>query len=292
MSIRTGAGYRLNPAFSLHTDGAQACLYAADRVSGSVLRGVPARMVEQLWEHAGRHGQIDGEVFADHPLGVPEHRWTAFVEQLARRGVLEPVDRAPAAAALPDPVTSVRVEAPDRLAAATERALAGCAVAVEVSRLVRSGGPHELVVLVDDRYHVARHRELNRQAALTGAAFLSVRVLPGGHEIGPLVLPGSGACFECYWQRLQAPFVEDGPPSWVADREPRGCFRPPGRLGELVVGGALHALAVEVHSVLHGPVPATLSAALTADLARQRTEVRRILEVPGCGHCALAVGAA
>ncbi|HEY3688795.1 MAG TPA: TOMM precursor leader peptide-binding protein [Pseudonocardiaceae bacterium] len=290
MSPTVSTGYRLSAGFSLHFDGVEVCLYSADRVSGTVLRGLTARMAEQLWHHGERHGVITDELFSARPLGIPADLWQALVAELCRRGILEPMERPPAASsALPTPITAVRVETPVRLREQISMLLSACGATIHVAQLeTRAAGPHELVVLLDDRFHVARHRELNRMAALAGAPFLSLRLMARSYEMGPLVLPGIGACFECYWQRLQAPFTEDGPPAWVADSAPRGCFLEPGRVGQLVTSSALHALALEIHRALHGPTPTTLSCVLSVDLEQSRTHRRRVLEVPGCGDCALA----
>jgi bacteriocin biosynthesis cyclodehydratase domain-containing protein len=282
--------YRLGAGFSLHLDGVEACLYSADRVSGTVLRGLAAQMTQQLWHHGECHGNITDELFASEPLGIPRERWLALAAELYRRGVLEPAEP-PAAgnSQLPDRVTAVRLEAPPRLREATVELLVGCGAEVTTGRRAAAPAPaHELMVLIDDRFDIAQHRELNRRAILAGAVFLSLRLMARGYEIGPLVLPGLGACFECYWQRLQAPFTEDGPPPWVAGSAPRGCFQQPGRVGELVTSSALHALALEIHRVLHGPAPATLSDVLSVDLEQCRTHRRRVLEIPGCGACTLA----
>lgn len=290
MSPHVSTGYRRSAGFSLHLDGVEVCLYSADRVSGTLLRGLAARMTEQLWRHGERHGVITDELFAAEPLGITADRWQALVVELCQRRILEPVERPPAvSSALPSPITAVRVETPARLREQTSLLLSACGATVRVAQLeTRSAGPHELVVLVDDRFHVARHRALNRMAALAGAPFLSLRLMARSYELGPLVLPGLGACFECYWQRLQAPFTEDGPPAWVAGSAPSGCFQEPGRVGELATSSALHALALEIHRVLHGPTPATLSGVLSVDLEQSRMHRRRVLEVPGCGDCALA----
>ena len=293
MSVDLPMRYRLSAGFSMHFDGVEVCLYSADRVSGMVLRGLAARMAHQLWHHGERDGVVTGELFASQPLGIPEDRWVALAVELCRRGVLDPVDRPDAVdASLPEKITTVRVEAPARLREGTAVLLSGCGAEVTTGRPdTGPTGAHELVVLVDDRFDIARHREHNRRGVLAGAAFLPLRLMARAYEIGPLVLPGMGACFECYWQRLQAPFIEDGPPPWVADSTPRGCFHEPGRVGALVTSSALHALALEVHRVLHGPTPTTLSGVLSVDLEQSRMHRRRVLEVPGCGACALAVPA-
>jgi bacteriocin biosynthesis cyclodehydratase domain-containing protein len=293
MSADLPVRYRLSAGFSLHLDGVEVCLYSADRVSGTVLRGLAARMAQQLWHHGERAGVITEELFGSQPLGIPGDRWVALAAELCRRGVLEPVDRPDAVdAGIPEKITAVWVEAPARLREEIAVLLSGCGAEVITGRRdAGRAGAHELVVLVDDRFDIARHRERNRQGVLAGAAFLSLRLMARAYEIGPLVLPGMGACFECYWQRLQAPFTEDGPPPWVADSTPRGCFQEPGRIGELVASSALHALALEIHRVLHGPTPTTLSGVLAVDLEQCRTHRRRVLEIPGCGGCALAVPA-
>ena len=293
MSVDLPMRYRLSAGFSLHSDGVEVCLYSADRVSGTVLRGLAARMAHQLWHHGERDGVITEELFGSRPLGIPADRWVALAAELCRRGVLEPFDRPDAVdTGLPEKITALRVEAPARLREEAAGLLSGCGAEVITDRPEADpAGADELIVLVDDRFDVARHRERNRRAVLAGAAFVSLRLMARAYEIGPLVLPGMGACFECYWQRLQAPFIDDGPPPWVADSTPRGCFREVGRLGELVTSSALHALALEVHRILHGPTPTTLSGVLSVDLEHCRTHRRRVLEIPGCGTCALAVPA-
>ena len=108
-------------------------------------------------------------------------------------------------------------------------------------------------------------------------------------EIGPFVCPGDAACFECYWQRLWSPLASGGGmPAWLPDSVPLGVPTVPGG-DELLLGVAAGYVAHELEKITSGrQVPLTLSAVLDIDLHAASTTRRRVVEVPGCGVCALA----
>lgn len=286
----TAREYVFSPGYTAHDDGVDFCFYSVARTKGSTLRGLAAEMARALLAMAGPAGRIPVSLFDRAPLGLPAHRWLAFAEQLTERGIL--------GADQPDVHASGETGAillctggdvGEQTAGALSE-LGIDTVPADVSDLDAAIRQDlRLVLLADDSYDVRLHRRVNTLAVSRGLPTLYLRIMPALVEIGPFVLPGESPCFECYWQRLQAPLLAEGPAGWVAE-SPFTVFRDVGPMTEIVWRLGTQLLATEVTRITVSGVgtPTTIGTVVRFDPDALTLHHHRVLEVPGCPSCRLA----
>jgi bacteriocin biosynthesis cyclodehydratase domain-containing protein len=282
--------YVFSPGYTAHDDGVDFCFYSVARTKGSTLRGLAAEMARALLAMAGPTGRVPASVFDHAPLGLPAHRWLAFAEQLTERGILG-ADQ-PDAHASPEAGKILLCTDGDfgKQAADALSELGIDTVPAAVSELdMAIRQDVRLVLLADDSYDVRLHRRLNTLAVSRGVPALYLRIMPALVEMGPFVLPGESPCFECYWQRLQAPLLAEGPAEWVAE-SPFTVFRDIGPMAEVIRRLGIQLLATEVLriTVPEAGTPTTIGTVVRFDPDALTLRHHRVLEVPGCASCRLA----
>ncbi|MFE2302490.1 TOMM precursor leader peptide-binding protein [Streptomyces sp. NPDC059445] len=300
MITNQNPGFIVSPEYTVHDDGVDLCFYSVHRTKGTTLRGLAAVMTRSLLESAGGNGQLNPFEPATDDHGIGADRWQKLVDELHNRGILTTVGNQEASE--PEQLqvrilgdSSERVES---LADLVAEAILPSGLPVTHSTVaeLREEGMapakgRQLVILASDGYDVPLHRQVNSLAISAGLPLLFVRALSTVIELGPFVLPGNGPCFECYWQRLQAPIAAEGPADWVRET--------PGRRYADVSWRATNARRIASHLTalevghIAGPldaVPATMAKVGRFDPEHLSWSFRRVLEVPGCGHCRLANG--
>jgi bacteriocin biosynthesis cyclodehydratase domain-containing protein len=282
--------YVFSPGYTAHDDGVDFCFYSVARTKGSTLRGLTAEMARSLLAMAGPGGRVPVSLFDRAPLGLPARRWLAFAEQLTKRGILG-TDQpdGPASHEAGRILLCADGDFGDRAAGALSE-LGIDTVSAEASGLdaaIRQDV--RLALLADDSYDVRLHRRMNTLAVSHGVPALYLRIMPALVEIGPLVLPGESPCFECYWQRLQAPLLAEGPAGWVAESA-FTVFREAGPMTEMVWRLGIQLLATEVTriTVPGAGTPTTIGTVVRFDPDALTLRHHRVLEVPGCPSCRLA----
>jgi bacteriocin biosynthesis cyclodehydratase domain-containing protein len=279
--------------------------YFPQKGTGTVLRGVGATLFRAL-APALRRGATLRDACAATTL-VDEATTSAFLATLVERGIA--VSDVETAATAPDGLASraVGICGSARLVSgvvARLRSMGATRMFVDAGAVAALGLPEaaadavrpleattrlDLLVFVDDALHVERHRQLNREALRAGTRFLSVRLTRAGFELGPLVLPGKSACFDCYWTRLQAGVLE-APPAWVVTPDATvDAWEAPRHAADASVRAiAMEHVALEIARAVGGEgTPLALGALLEHDCTTLDTRRRPILEVPGCTACAL-----
>jgi bacteriocin biosynthesis cyclodehydratase domain-containing protein len=286
----TAREYVFSPGYTAHDDGTDFCFYSVARTKGSTLRGLAAEMARSLLAMAGPAGRVPVSLFDRAPLGLPAHRWLAFAEQLTERGILG-ADQLDGHASRETGTILLCTggDFGDRAAGALSE-LGIDTVSADVSGLdVAIRQDVCLALLADDSYDVRLHRRMNTLAVSHGVPALYLRVMPALVEIGPFVLPGESPCFECYWQRLQAPLLAGGRADWVVE-SPFTVFREAGPMTEIVWRLGTQLLATEVARITVPGVgtPTTIGTVVRFDPDALTIRHHRVLEVPGCPSCRLA----
>ena len=282
--------YVFSPGYTAHDDGVDFCFYSVARTKGSTLRGVAAEMARALLAMAGPAGRVPVSLFDRAPLGLPAPRWLAFAEQLTERGILGADQLDGHASREAGAVLLCTGGDVGERAAGSLAELGIETVPADVSELdVAIRQDVRLVLLADDTYDVRLHRRVNTLAVSHGVPALYLRIMPALVELGPFVLPGESPCFECYWQRLQAPLLAEGPAGWVAE-SPFTVFPEVGPMTEAVRRLGIQLLATEVTriTVPGAGTPNTIGTVVRFDPDALTLRHHRVLEVPGCASCRLA----
>jgi bacteriocin biosynthesis cyclodehydratase domain-containing protein len=147
----------------------------------------------------------------------------------------------------------------------------------------------DLIVLLDDTQDIHKHQLINSAVMRNNLLFLSARLVGNSFELGPLVIPGKSACFNCYWQRAQASTLNSSPPSWYLDLEKRACAVSETDITHSLYSLAAHYIAIECWRCVTSLVcPTTLDRVIQHNIIHSTSQTHPILELPGCHACALA----
>jgi bacteriocin biosynthesis cyclodehydratase domain-containing protein len=275
------------------------CLYLPSEGRGFVARGLTGHLLTQLRDRFGDEtfgladlDRLDG--------GVEARAWRRLVKELCARGAVtrpdgdqEPPGTEPVA-----PV--VGVVGDHDFFGLLQRELPTDGE-LDVRVLAEAGRPWDperqlggawrdvtLVVSFDSQPNAAPTRALNRAVVAARRRHLPVRILGRATEIGPLVVPGDSACFECYWWRRQAQFGEtrpvsaellDGLVAGTTGRPDRAAMALARTHARLEVGRAIG---------LEPDVPESLGAVVTAHVHPLSVRTRPVLRLHDCPACAPA----
>ncbi|MFE5587705.1 TOMM precursor leader peptide-binding protein [Kitasatospora sp. NPDC056531] len=291
---------RLAADAALFDDSAEAVVYRSNSRSGFALRGLWGQLLGDVWDFVSSAGAADTDELAGHlaERGVDREEALEFITELTKRGALtteeqqvlrkEPLTSV-ALAGMPGAVDLLR----DLLSAGDHRRSDGLSVVDwEAGRAVRPS--QQAVVVIGDASDVALFKQVNREAMQSGSHFLSAMVGDGVLTVGPTVIPGGSACFQCFWTRRT---MEDdvSTPTWIADARPRahGASGDGGAEGAASRGMLVHMaaamLVAEIERLrLSVFAPALVSKVAVLSEATLRSEVHAVFPVPACPSCALA----
>jgi len=144
----------------------------------------------------------------------------------------------------------------------------------------------DLVVLLDDSSNIDLIRKWNSVTSNIGVPFLNVRIYNDSFEIGPLVLPGQCACFECYWKRIQSGDTKGEIPDWFFERKNTTNYLPYTFEKKLTLNVAIQYLTLECRKFSQGnSVPLSIGHVISQDLSKGKMRIIPLLEVPGCKVC-------
>jgi bacteriocin biosynthesis cyclodehydratase domain-containing protein len=284
--------YQLNERVLVHDDGTDIGFYSAAEGRGSVLRGLGAAVFRDLYPRLRRAPFMKAELAACPHLADDGTR-EEFLSLLLARKLVIPAGPSTREGPAPSRRKRLGLSGSRRLVELLQPRLEGLGLR-DISLEERDFSTEDvrgldLLVLVDDTLNIKKHRALNTLAMASGVNFLSVRLFGTTLELGPLVVPGASACFECYWHRLQAAATAGGPPPWLLELE-----RTPVAVSESSLAEALYPVAavhaaLEIHRCLEGGTPPLSLARLIAhDVSTLGTRFHPLLEVPGCHACAMA----
>ncbi|WP_394825530.1 TOMM precursor leader peptide-binding protein [Pendulispora albinea] len=297
--------YRMSQRLSCHDDGSSVYFYWPAEARGTALRGLAAELFRAL------RPVLQGDSVARATLvGALAHlvdaeRALELITMLNDKEVLVVDDGAgpkltslsekrialTGSARLIDPVV-IHLASFGARDLALEEPLLATPNGVRVTPTNLENGDLaslDLIALLDDRLNIRRHRELNAAAIAAKTKFVSMRLFGSSFEMGPLVLPGKTACFECFWHRLQAREEEHGPPKWFTEMTKPPIATSEGPTAEALYQIAAAHIALEIRRCLtRETVPISMGRVVEHDVAAPRLEVHRVLEVPGCQACGAA----
>jgi ribosomal protein S12 methylthiotransferase accessory factor len=166
------------------------------------------------------------------------------------------------------------------------RHAAGVAILAGADDVVLSAA--DVVLATCDYGRADRLQELSRAACAAGAVMVPAWLDGFTGHVGPITVPGAGACLRCYALRRAA---NDERPELSDALRRHATESPEGRgatgFVEPMTGvlGALCGLEIQR---LHDPrtSPAAVGRSLEIDLVRCQATARPVLAVPGCPDCA------
>gem|GEM_PF-4795987 len=140
----------------------------------------------------------------------------------------------------------------------------------------------ELAVVCPDHHRVSLLRTVNRACLERNVTWTSARTLGARVEVGPTVVPGETACFDCYEQRRQSNYNgyrED------AERAERLALQGLDT-GRLAVEAADGILVAEVLKLVGGfSRPMTYGSLFSLDLITLESRLHPVLKIPRCASC-------
>ncbi|RZU45543.1 bacteriocin biosynthesis cyclodehydratase domain-containing protein [Streptomyces sp. BK022] len=278
---------------ALFDDGKEVVVYRSTTRSGFALRGLWGDLLGVVWHRVIDGGADSGELVALlAERGVDREEATDFLAELTRRGVFtDPAEPAP----LSRPLERISVAGLPRAASLLTGLLSEQADGEDPTPEIVDWVPGEVaapgsraVVVVADATEIGLFREANRDALRSGSPFLTAMLGAGTVTLGPTVIPGGSACFECYWTRRT---MEDdaATPQWITRSRPRipgSAGKPGANSTGLHMATAL--LAREISRLRHGAFgPALVSKVSVLDEATFSGDVHAVFPVPSCRACAL-----
>ncbi|MFC5775867.1 hypothetical protein [Ectobacillus antri] len=149
-----------------------------------------------------------------------------------------------------------------------------------------------LILLLDNVHNIQQHLKLNNIAVLKGVPFLSCRTYGTNFELGPFVLSGNSACFECYWNRLQSSNVRDIVPDWVLELSLNTTeSHENGVYGKALYDYAINETCLEVFRYIHlKHVPITIGNVLRREIISNRIRFSPVMELFNCKTCLQSEG--
>jgi molybdopterin-synthase adenylyltransferase len=136
----------------------------------------------------------------------------------------------------------------------------------------------DLVVVAQDNFAAEPIRAVGRACHAANVTWMSLRRVRWETEIGPSVIPGVTACFECFERRREAALLS-------APERPRAFASMDAGHLHLPFGADL--VALEVVKILTGfGDPASLGHVLVFSPMRMSLDQHRILRIPDCPLCA------
>jgi len=148
-------------------------------------------------------------------------------------------------------------------------------------RLVKRGG--DLTLAVVDDYLRPPLAGLNREALASGRPWVLARLAGKVAWLGPRLVPGQTACWECLAQRLGNNRLAH---KFVEERRARGFLPlPSGRSSESTVRAAAHLLATSVARGLVTGEDGLASTLVTLDTVTLHTEHHTVVRRPQCPAC-------
>jgi bacteriocin biosynthesis cyclodehydratase domain-containing protein len=146
----------------------------------------------------------------------------------------------------------------------------------------------DCLVVTSDFGGLETMRDWNARALRGGFAFYPAVVQDGVAYLGPVVVAGSGACFECLWQRQNSHVEEPGD---RARTEPFAFFGQYVDAALPAMGSAAGYLASIELTRYFGRLPGfTPGTHVEVDLLTMRSAARKVLRVPRCAACGVHRG--
>lgn len=285
---------------ALFDDGKETVVYRTTTRSGFALRGLWGELLGVVWQRAIDGGAGTGELVALlAERGVDHEEATDFLDELTRRGVFadttepapvrRPLDQV-AVAGLPRASSLLRDLLAEQAGGHDGNKDEGPAPEVVAWTPGENPAPgSRAVVVVADASEVGLFRQANRDALRTGSPFLAAMLGDGTVTLGPTVIPGGSACFECFWTRRT---LEDDAttPAWITDARPRVPASAAARGHDTTrLHLAATLLAREISRLRHGGFgPALVSKVSVLSEATFAGELHAVFPVPSCRACALA----
>lgn len=300
MNAPNGTRFRFRADLMIDKRPDGVCLYLPSEGRGFVARGLTGHLLTQLRDRFG------DETFALADLdrldsGVEGRAWRRLVKELCTRGAVtrpEGDEELPGCTEPVAPVVGIVGDHGFFDLLQSELRIDGEAevrIVAEADR-PRDPGRHlatawrdvALVVSFDSEANAAPTRALNRAVVAARRRHLPVRTLGRAAEIGPLVVPGDSACFECYWWRRQAQFGGTRSVSAeLLDGLVGGAAGRPDRTAMALA--RIHALLEVRRAIgLEPDAPESLGAVVTAHVHPLSVRVRPVLRLHDCPACATA----
>ncbi|OPD56274.1 hypothetical protein [Bacillus anthracis] len=157
---------------------------------------------------------------------------------------------------------------------------------IETEELMYTETNINLILLIDNTHKIEKHLELNNLAISKKIPFLSCRIYGTNLEIGPFVFSGNSACFECYWNRLQANSSQNSIPNWILEANYNIPSVEHDTFGKALYDSALNEVCLEIlRHIQKKHVPITIGNVFRRDILSNRTKLSPVLELFECKSC-------
>jgi bacteriocin biosynthesis cyclodehydratase domain-containing protein len=143
-------------------------------------------------------------------------------------------------------------------------------------------GSGTFTVLCRDGYRPSEYRAVNRAALERAVPWTSARLTGLEFEIGPTVLPGHTACFECADLRQKSNLGDLAEHRIVEEFLDTGRLHP--EVPAFTPGVSLLSLEV-IKALSWFAAPVTCSSLYTLDLLRMQSRLHPVLKLPRCAVC-------
>lgn len=296
----------LNPKFHIYDNGQEICFYNSEETKGTVLRGIGVEFFRSINEKSKPldldlphvDETIDGEIWSEFLGSLIEKKIIIDKNDILNKNkknagnfTISVIGTHKMINQLLDLLRKVGfenfiIESGEKLEFSRHTEMN---IKTVESLKDMSKENTNIIIFADERADIKKTRHLNEMSTSKGIPFISLRMYSNSFELGPLVLPGQSACFECYWQRLQS--TSDYTTDWHLDYisgDINSSQSPEFFLNQNI---ALQYLTMEcLRFSLQEKIPISLGHVLSHDFSNGILRRSSILEIPGCEICKSAGG--
>lgn len=140
----------------------------------------------------------------------------------------------------------------------------------------------DFVVLTTDRPATDLGHRINEIAFDTGTPWISGRVWGVDAQVGPTVIPGRTACYECFDRRARGTMEDDTPFQPGTDGDAISASPTPLQSHARIVAGWV---ATDLFQLMETGAGVTLGGVIHFDLYRMTVEPNPVLKLPRCPTC-------
>lgn len=296
-----------NPKFTIYDNGQEICFFNSEDAKGTILRGIGVELYRHL--KMGERKHILNIDISSLELHWEEETWNTFLDSLKDKEIL--IDN-----------TTVSEKVSPNLQNVTLCLIGSPSMTFQMIELLKSLGFQNFIIETDEKFdiknfsdvhieyissyknisekninilifideiaNIKKARFLNEVAITNNIPFLCIRLFGTTFELGPLVLPGQSACFECYWQRLQS---SSNNSDWYLEYLTENVHSLNSSEEILSQKIALHYLTMEcLHFARQEQVPRSMGHVIFHDLFKGILRSSSVLEIPECNICKTAGG--
>lgn len=304
--------YILNQQVGIFDNGNEICFYWAGNAKGTILRGVGTNIFRLIQRQLGNLS-FTKEMLFEVDSSIDEEIWETILESLLKKEIVvkeaqfESKEISNKVQDLKIGIAGQSQLVVQALQALTQMGFCKFLIETDIDNLGQLPNESEietlknftesnisccdLILFLDDTSNIRKHRQLNAIATGLTVPFLSMRLFSESFELGPLVLPGYCACFECYWQRIQGGLSDGATPQWFLEQISGTVSYSKNPQARATATIAIQYLALECMRFATSKfVPLSVGHVICQDVVKGKMRIPAILEVPGCKNCRVAGG--